>query len=163
MMKLFKKTIFSIFGAALLATGFVACSSDDNIEQDTKTTQYSIKSNEIKGFESFFKQRKEIALKNFSEAFLKSMAERVELRTLVKTEALKKYNNDTEVLISQLAELEIEKGTVASKLNENLEGTTIEDILSIVPTLTVLIPELPEKSFSADNWDTNTQLPMVAI
>src|SRR5690606_14227878 len=26
-----------------------------------------------------------------------------------------------------------------------------------------LIPELPEKSFSADNWDTNTQLPMVAI
>lgn len=91
------------------------------------------------------------------------MAESVELRTLVKTEALKKYNNDTEVLISQLAELEIEKGTVASKLNENLEGTTIEDILSIVPTLTVLIPELPEKSFSADNWDTNTQLPMVAI
>ena len=25
-----KKTIFSIFGMALLATGFVACSSDDN-------------------------------------------------------------------------------------------------------------------------------------
>src|SRR5690554_3364426 len=29
-MKLFNKTIFSIFGMALLATGFVACSSDDN-------------------------------------------------------------------------------------------------------------------------------------
>src|SRR5690606_10715584 len=30
MMKLFNKTIFSIFGMALLATGFVACSSDDS-------------------------------------------------------------------------------------------------------------------------------------
>ncbi|WP_277631671.1 hypothetical protein [Avrilella dinanensis] len=29
-MKLFKKVIFSIFGMALLATGFVACSSDDS-------------------------------------------------------------------------------------------------------------------------------------
>lgn len=29
-MKLFNKTIFSIFGMALLATGFVACSSDDS-------------------------------------------------------------------------------------------------------------------------------------
>ena len=38
MMKLFKKTIFSIFGAALLATGFVACSSDDNSTTESTLT-----------------------------------------------------------------------------------------------------------------------------
>lgn len=38
-MKLFKKTIFSIFGAALLATGFVACSSDDNSTTESTVTE----------------------------------------------------------------------------------------------------------------------------
>src|SRR5690606_33635777 len=42
-MKLFKKVIFSIFGMALIATGFVACSSDDNattenVDESQKTT-----------------------------------------------------------------------------------------------------------------------------
>lgn len=38
-MNLFNKTIFSIFGMALLATGFVACSSDDNSTVSTETTK----------------------------------------------------------------------------------------------------------------------------
>ncbi len=38
-MKLFKKTIFSIFGMALLATGFVACSSDDNATTESTETE----------------------------------------------------------------------------------------------------------------------------
>ena len=38
MMNLFNKTIFSIFGMTLLATGFVACSSDDNSTTSTETT-----------------------------------------------------------------------------------------------------------------------------
>ena len=51
-MKLFKKTIFSIFGAALLTTGFVACSSDDNsttestLTAETTNSTMSVKSNE---------------------------------------------------------------------------------------------------------------------
>lgn len=158
-----KKPIFSIFGMALLAIGFVACSSDDVQEENMNTSHYSIKGSETKEFDSFFYQRNEIALKNFSVALLKSMAESIELRDLVKNEALKKFNNDTEVLISQLSELSLEKGTVASKINEHLEGTTIEDILDIVPSLTILVPELPEESFSAEKWNTFSQLPMVAI
>src|SRR5690554_3371562 len=44
-MKLFKKVIFSIFGMALLATGFVACSSDDNSKTETNTQmENSVKS-----------------------------------------------------------------------------------------------------------------------
>ena len=36
-----KKTIFSIFGMALLATGFVACSSDDNATTESTETMNS--------------------------------------------------------------------------------------------------------------------------
>lgn len=35
----FKKTIFTIFGTALLATGFVACSSDDNANETSSANE----------------------------------------------------------------------------------------------------------------------------
>src|SRR5690606_18883555 len=38
MMKNFKKVILSTFVAAFIATGFVACSSDDNSTTSTETT-----------------------------------------------------------------------------------------------------------------------------
>src|SRR5690606_28085883 len=44
MMKLFKKTIFSIFGMTLLATGFVACSSDDSNTKTDTQIENSVKS-----------------------------------------------------------------------------------------------------------------------
>jgi|GEM_PF-1099627 len=164
-MKKTKVTLLSILGVAILTTGLYSCNNDDVLEQENSTEkQYAAKGEgEVSDFESFFREQREIALKDFSEALVKSMAESMELRNLIKTEALKKFNNDTEVLISQLAELRLSEGTVASKLNQHLQGTTIEQILNIVPTLTVLVPELPENSFSAERWETNTQLPMVAI
>lgn len=42
-MKLFNKTIFSIFGMALLATGFVACSSDDSSTETNTQMENSMK------------------------------------------------------------------------------------------------------------------------
>src|SRR5690606_41523702 len=38
-MNLFKTRIFSIFGMALLATGFVACSSDDNANETSSANE----------------------------------------------------------------------------------------------------------------------------
>ena len=163
-MKKSKVTLFSLLGVALLTTGLYSCSNDDVLDQDTTTQTTAAREGEgMTEFESFFKERRELALKNFSEAFVKSMAQSVELRSLVKNEALKKFNNDTEVLVSQLAEMETSNGVVASLLNENLQGTTLEEILNTVPTLTVLVPELPQESFSAERWDVGSQLPMVAI
>ncbi|PJR03017.1 hypothetical protein [Avrilella dinanensis] len=42
-MKLFKKVIFSIFGMALLVTGFVACSSDDSSTETNTQMENSMK------------------------------------------------------------------------------------------------------------------------
>lgn len=46
-MKLFKKVIFSIFGMALLATGFIACSSDDSGKQDIINEEIKSNTNEL--------------------------------------------------------------------------------------------------------------------
>jgi|SRR5690606_1882159 len=43
-MKLFKKTIFSLLSMALLATGFVACSSDDGTTTDVTTENVEVNS-----------------------------------------------------------------------------------------------------------------------
>ena len=163
-MKNFKKFTIGMIGASLLSFSLYSCNNDDILDQENNTdNQYAAKGETPTEYEFFFRERRELALKNFSEALVKSMAESMELRSLIKSEALKKFNNDTEVLISQLAELELREGTVASKLNQHLQGTRIEEILNIIPTLTVLVPELPKESFSAERWDTNNELPMVAI
>lgn len=102
-------------------------------------------------------------MKDFSVALSKIMLESPELRRLIKSEALKKVNNDTEILVAQLVEQTVDGETLFNKLDRYLTNTTMNEILNQVPTLTILVPELPEGSFSAEEWDVNTDVPVVAI
>lgn len=68
-----KKTIFSIFGMALLATGFIACSSDDNATAEsietteTMNSTMSVKEGEVKLDLTPFVLKKEIMDKVISD------------------------------------------------------------------------------------------------
>lgn len=58
----------------------------------------------------------------------------------------------------------LENGTLEQNINKNLvNGKTLDDILKVVPTVTVLVPELPQETFSAEIWDSERQIPYVGI
>ena len=100
-------------------------------------------------------------------------------RQLIKNEAIKKFNGDTDVLY-QLIKNQPIGDVYMKKSGVTVEGAnTFHDFLipffsseqelnafeSKMPTLTVFVPELPENSFSAENWDINdeNQIPDVAL
>ncbi|MFN7258298.1 MAG: hypothetical protein ACK5TU_00245 [Cyclobacteriaceae bacterium] len=100
----------------------------------------------------------------FAKAFAKALSDNVQLRELVKREALKMFDNDFDVLYYLIKDEQIGDGTsVRSLLQQYFENA--EDLTQIendIPTLTIFVPELPNESFSANLWDTQSEVPHVA-
>lgn len=157
-----KKTVLAILGLAMTTTSFVSC-SEDLLTNESQST-VSARNGKTMRFDDFFFRKKEIAMRDFSEALLKVISENKEVRELIKTEALKQFNNDTEVLALYLVEQNVKGQPLFNLFEKHLQGkTSLREIFQIIPTLTILVPELPEDSFSAKKWDTNSQLPDIAI
>lgn len=87
------------------------------------------------------------------------------LRDLIKNEALKMFNKDYEILVYTIKDFRLENGmTLEQTLNKNSETNfQLSNLLQIEPTLTLLVPELPLESFSAKKWNTQSEIPAVAI
>lgn len=99
----------------------------------------------------------------FGKSLLKSMQESPMLRSLLKEEALNQFDNDYEVLYYLIKDKTLENGqSVHDLITKNLDGN-LDEILKTYPTLTILVPELPENSFSAARWDAVNTIPAVAI
>lgn len=110
----------------------------------------------------------------FSEA-LKSTA----FRTLIKNEALKRFNKDTDVLYQSIKDLPINGNMQYRTASTNSSASTLHSFLipffaseqelndfeNKMPLLTIYVPELPENYFSAETWDVNdpNQIPDVAL
>ncbi len=106
-----------------------------------------------------------------------------EFRELIKTESLKRFNKDTDVLYNLIKDQPFNGGDeYLRKFNKNSKvsnSPTLHDFLipffeseeelnkyeNQLPLLTIFVPELPENSFSAQIWDTNNpeQIPDVAL
>jgi hypothetical protein len=106
-----------------------------------------------------------------------------EFRELIKTESLKRFNKDTDVLYNLIKDKPFNGGDeYLRKLNKNSKVSnfpTLHDFLipfflseeelnnyeNQLPLLTIFVPELPDNSFSAETWDVNDleQIPDVAI
>ena len=101
-------------------------------------------------------------------AFAKSLAKGIkadpELRKFLKAEALKMFDKDYDILYQMVKDQQIGGGETFRKrlshytASEN-ELTLIENK---VPSLTIFIPSLPS-NFSAETWDANNEIPMVAV
>jgi len=131
----------------------------ENVEQEVNYASRD----ETANFEMIFANEKEIAMRDFSIALVKSLNQSLQFRQIIKNEAEEAINLDPEVLIYKIKNLGTETGTVESLINSNLSGRNLYDIFEIMPTLTVLVPELPEEEFNAENWDTSTEIPAVAV
>jgi hypothetical protein len=106
-----------------------------------------------------------------------------EFRELIKTESLKRFNKDTDVLYNLIKDKPFNGGDeylrILNKNSKVSNSPTLHDFLipffeseqelnnfeSQLPLLTIFVPELPENSFSAEIWDVNNpeQIPDVAL
>jgi len=97
-----------------------------------------------------------------SKVFAKALEDK-KIRDFVKEEALKKFNNDYDVLYQLVKDNQLENGqTFASALQEYADNPVLfRDLLETLPLLTIFVPELDK--FSAENWNTTDDIPLVAV
>lgn len=137
----------------ILSLNLISCQSDD---------QYNSENSNLKNNTSNLSQKDELK-QEFSKALAKALANNLELRTFVKEEALKMFNNDYDILYQLIKNKQIDNRTFREIILEYYEKKENLNVLEqMYPTLTIFVPELPLNSFSAEKWDTKNDIPFVA-
>ena len=155
-----KKKISIIF-AAIMAVSFVACNNDEIfIPYNEVPAEYTPTVNRVLSAD-----RDAAMLRPFAHALYVAMSESQMLREIIRTRALEKFNKEYDVLYQFIKNEPVENGlTVRQLLLKHFES---EEILAAIersrPTLTIFVPELPNNSFSAELWNTEEQIPLVAL
>lgn len=103
--------------------------------------------------------------REFGKSLVKAIAESKSFRALLKSKALEMMNEDYEVLYEMIEDERLENGTKVKDLIEKhlVDKKLIQRLKEIYPTLTILVPSLPQNSFNAENWNVDTQIPKIAI
>ncbi len=119
---------------------------------------------EFTDIESFYNSKTNLK-RAFGKSLLSAMQESEALRTLLKEEALKMFNKDYEVLYYHIKDMPLENGLSVEELIVKQLGSQeqLDQILEAYPTLTILVPQLPQGSFSAITWNPSFEIPAVAI
>jgi hypothetical protein len=100
----------------------------------------------------------------FGKALSNSLSGSLRLRQIIKEESLKKFNGDYDVLFPLIKSELVENGKTVEDLIKSSFANNSEyyELLKILPTLTIMVPKLPNNSFSAEIWDANI-VPAIAI
>ena len=103
--------------------------------------------------------------REFGQMLVSAVTDEPSVRELIKSEALKMFNNDYEVLYHMVKDRKVDaERTFREVLMKYSKGDSqLDKIESELPLLTILVPELPEGSFSAEIWDIETEIPAVAL
>ncbi|MDD5149547.1 MAG: hypothetical protein PHC28_03565 [Flavobacterium sp.] len=130
---------------------------DENIDSSS-TENSKLAVNELYDSNSNLKRE-------FGKALMISLNESKSLRDLIKNKSLEMFDNDYEVLYEMIKNEKLENGlTLRESLLKNIGNENrLLQIEINNPTLTILVPELPENSFSAKLWNTDKEIPKVAI
>lgn len=100
----------------------------------------------------------------FSKALVKVLSENIDIRNLIRDEALKKIDYDYDVLYALIKDIQLNDGnTLEYLLAQYLDSDILDAINEEIPTLTIFIPKLPFDSFSAESWNTENESPAVAF
>ncbi|WP_291527952.1 hypothetical protein [Bacteroides sp. UBA939] len=151
------KKIYYLMLAMLISLSVASCTDDTVYEMET---DQMAKQEET----PFAKDATFLLKKDFATALAKVLSESMEVRGLIKEEALKKINYDFDVVYLLIKDKKLNNGkTLEGLLSEHLDINRLALIEQKLPTLTVFVPSLPEESFSAGSWDTSTEIPAVAI
>ena len=152
------KKIF--FYAVILTVCFTSCNKEEFIENKELATEEAPTLAKV-----YSADVDANTLRPFAIALYDALKESPKLREIIKTEALKKFNKEYDVLYQFIKDEWVEDGlTVRQLLLKHFENETIlATIEASHPTLTIFVPQLPENSFSAEIWNTVEQIRAVAI
>ncbi|WP_104385644.1 hypothetical protein [Sphingobacterium sp. HMA12] len=143
-----RKILFS----AILLSSTIACKKDN---LSSESYQQQIEQNLLDA-KSVYKQE-------FSKAFAKALASNSELRAFIKNEALKKFDQDYDILYQMVKDEMIGDKKFKDIIAEQYEKKeNLNELDRLYPTLTIFVPKLPMDSFSAEKWNTQTEIPQVA-
>ena len=103
-------------------------------------------------------------LEEFSKALAYSLDSSIELRRIIKNEALKMFDYDYDVLYLSINSYRLTSGkTVDELMSLYMDITRLEKIKQLFSTLTIFVPELPDNSFSAELWNVESEVPYTAL
>lgn len=99
----------------------------------------------------------------FSNALAIVLSESKEARELIKKEALKRYDYDYDVLYMLVKNKKLgESETLEQLLLQYIGEDELSTLLKKIPNLTIFVPSLPCDAFSAELWNTSTDIPCIA-
>ncbi len=102
--------------------------------------------------------------KEFALALHQAMIQNEDLREFIKEEALKKFDGDYDVLYNYVKDKTVGGSTFRQLLLPYFENeAALVEIEQKIGALTIFIPSLPNNSFSAETWNTSTEIPLIAI
>ena len=143
-----KKMVYCI----LIVIFMVSCNNELLIDRDINV-------------ESMIKNDNSFVLKEvFAKSLVKALDGNREVGAVIKKEALKKIDYDYDALFLRLKGYKLSNGkTFEEEMLKYLSKDTLDLIIQKYPTLTVFVPRLPEDTFSAELWNTENDVPVVAI
>jgi hypothetical protein len=99
----------------------------------------------------------------FSKTLAKAVQAEPALRSFIRAEAVKLFDNDYDLLYQAVKDKKLSNGFT---LHETLlkyadDADAFNNNVDNLPLLTIYVPELP--NFSAERWDVQTQIPLVAV
>jgi len=99
----------------------------------------------------------------FSKTLAIALEKEPELRSFIKTEALKQFDLDNDVLYQMVKDEKISSNQTFYQLFVKYSNSKqeLDSAINDLPTLTIMIPELPD--FTPQDWKTNSEIPLVAI
>jgi hypothetical protein len=111
------------------------------------------------------KERRDELKTTFGRALATALADSPSLRHALKTEALRMFDKDYDVLYALIKDQRLSDGkTVRELLSGYLESEQqLLEIEEALPLLTIFVPKLPENTFSARLWDADRQIPSVGV
>jgi len=138
-----------------------ACNNENDFSNNDKAIT---KANDNAITESEGKDENFALKETFAKAFAKVLYESKEARDMIKEESLKQIDYDFDVLYNIIKDKPLSDGNTIEKLLSKYISKNEQDVISKqIPTLTIFVPTLPENSFSAALWNTNTEIPVVAV
>ncbi|HNR73324.1 MAG TPA: hypothetical protein PKM03_03825 [Cyclobacteriaceae bacterium] len=135
----------------LIIVGFIleSCLSNQDLEINSTT---------------FFNQSDSQAKTHFAKGLAQAISQEKHIREFIKYEALKTFDGDYDVPYSLVKDKLLPNGkTFQQSLAPYFKEVSLKDIEQSLPLLTIFVPTLPEKTFSAELWDTENQVPYIAI
>ena len=151
-----KKTIINksilTFLFVSLTTLFLACSKEE-IKENNEVPYTTITKDE--------------ALSRFARILSEALSSESELREFLKQEALKKYDNDTDVFIPWILDSKVTRNkTFFDYIIKYASMDELETIQRTVPCLSIYIPDwswISSDAFSVTKWDTADNMVAVSI